>query len=120
MFSISSTGNLNINLNLFQIHFQTIQMMKVIVVFPAFISESETSTWPPSIQMGGNRWNILGFNFTKRYALYSVYKISMIITHTYRIYSYCASDAALILGRHSIGGGTQSSKYGIHIHTIQV
>jgi hypothetical protein len=27
------TGNLNIKLNLFQIHFQTIQMMKVIVVF---------------------------------------------------------------------------------------
>jgi hypothetical protein len=28
---------------------------------------------------GGNRWNILGFNFTKRDALSSVYKISMII-----------------------------------------
>jgi hypothetical protein len=26
---------------------------------------------------GGNRWNILGFNFTKRDALSSVYKISM-------------------------------------------
>ena len=26
---------------------------------------------------GGNRWNILGFNFTKRDALPSVYKISM-------------------------------------------
>ena len=26
---------------------------------------------------GGNRWNILGFNFTKRNALSSVYKISM-------------------------------------------
>jgi hypothetical protein len=26
----------------------------------------------------GNRWNILGFNFTKRDALSSVYKISMI------------------------------------------
>ena len=25
---------------------------------------------------GGNRWNILGFNFTKRDALSSVYKIS--------------------------------------------
>ena len=25
----------------------------------------------------GNRWNILGFNFTKRDALSSVYKISM-------------------------------------------
>jgi hypothetical protein len=27
-------------------------MMKVIVVFQAFISEWETPTWPPSIQMG--------------------------------------------------------------------
>jgi hypothetical protein len=27
-------------------------MMKVIVVFKAFISEWETPTWPPSIQMG--------------------------------------------------------------------
>ena len=26
---------------------------------------------------GGNRWNIFGFNFTKRDALSSVYKISM-------------------------------------------
>jgi hypothetical protein len=29
---------------------------------------------------GGNHWNILGFNFTKRDALSSVYKISMSIT----------------------------------------
>jgi hypothetical protein len=29
---------------------------------------------------GGNRWNILGFNFTKRDALSSVYKISMLIS----------------------------------------
>jgi hypothetical protein len=27
-------------------------MMKVIIVFYAFISEWETSTWPPSIQIG--------------------------------------------------------------------
>jgi hypothetical protein len=27
---------------------------------------------------GGNRWNILGFNFTIRDALSSVYKISMV------------------------------------------
>jgi hypothetical protein len=26
---------------------------------------------------GGNRWNILGFNFTKRDALSSLYNISM-------------------------------------------
>jgi hypothetical protein len=30
---------------------------------------------------GGNRWNILGFNFTKREALSSVYKIFMHITY---------------------------------------
>jgi hypothetical protein len=29
---------------------------------------------------GGNRWNILACNFTKRYALSSVYKISMVST----------------------------------------
>jgi hypothetical protein len=27
---------------------------------------------------GGNHWNILGFNFTKRDALSSVYNISMV------------------------------------------
>ena len=29
---------------------------------------------------GGNRWIILGFNFTKRDALSSLYKISMVYT----------------------------------------
>ena len=29
---------------------------------------------------GGNRWNILGFNFTKRDALSSVCKISMVLS----------------------------------------
>ena len=28
---------------------------------------------------GGNRWSILGFNFTKRDALSSLYKISMLV-----------------------------------------
>ena len=32
---------------------------------------------------GGNRWNILGFNFTKRDVLSSVYKISMICTRVH-------------------------------------
>jgi hypothetical protein len=32
---------------------------------------------------GGNRWNILGFNFTKRDALSSVYKISMVCTRNF-------------------------------------
>ena len=31
---------------------------------------------------GGNRWNILGFNFTKRDALSSLYMISMIALYT--------------------------------------
>jgi hypothetical protein len=34
---------------------------------------------------GGNRWNILGFNFTKRDALSSVYKISMRLPCVYNI-----------------------------------
>jgi hypothetical protein len=44
--------------------------MKVIVVFEAFISEWETPTWPPSIQMGVTAG--IFFNFTKRDALSSV------------------------------------------------
>ena len=45
---------------------------------------------------GGNRWNILGFNFTKRDALSSVYKISMVqfrtqsLENTYNIRGYIA------------------------------
>jgi opacity protein-like surface antigen len=35
---------------------------------------------------GGNRWNILGFNFTKRDALSSVYKISMGTTLTPQLF----------------------------------
>jgi hypothetical protein len=35
---------------------------------------------------GGNRWNILGFNFTKRDALSSVYKIS--IQPTFKMLSF--------------------------------
>ena len=31
---------------------------------------------------GGNRWNILGFSFTKRDALSSLYKISMEILYS--------------------------------------
>ena len=36
---------------------------------------------------GGNRWNILGFNFTKRDALSSVYKISMLKTGLRHLHS---------------------------------
>ena len=35
---------------------------------------------------GGNRWNILGFNFTKQDALSSVYNISM---HPVYMKDYC-------------------------------
>jgi hypothetical protein len=41
---------------------------------------------------GGNRWNILGFNFTKRDALSSVYKISMVLVHTKTWFSYDADS----------------------------
>ena len=37
---------------------------------------------------GGNRWNILGFNFTKRDALSSVYKISMVLPHKFHINNF--------------------------------
>jgi hypothetical protein len=39
---------------------------------------------------GGNRWNILGFNFTKRDALSSVYKISM--PYTQMPYMSCSAS----------------------------
>jgi hypothetical protein len=57
---------------------------------------------------GGNRWNILGFNFTKRNALSSVYKISMelipldtdsigdIKTHELRYKMLCIFNISLI------------------------
>jgi opacity protein-like surface antigen len=34
---------------------------------------------------GGDRWNILGFNFTKRDALSSVYKISMVPSYSHAL-----------------------------------
>jgi hypothetical protein len=37
---------------------------------------------------GGNRWNTLGFNFTKRDALSSVYKISMVSPQLYLLDNY--------------------------------
>jgi hypothetical protein len=56
-------------------------MMEDIVVFLAFISEWETPHGRHLFRNRDNRWNILGFNFTKRNALSSVYKISMIDSH---------------------------------------
>ena len=42
-----------------------------------------------AIYSNGNRWNILGFNFTKRDALSSVYKISMDLTWSIRNWPTC-------------------------------
>jgi hypothetical protein len=39
---------------------------------------------------GGNRWNILGFNFTKRDALSSVYKISLVTPWNNKPLAYIA------------------------------
>ena len=51
---------------------------------------------------GGNRWNILDFNFTKRDALSSVYKISMSMACCWRSISCifihrCFSSSAFAL-----------------------
>jgi hypothetical protein len=50
-------------------------MMKVIVVFKRLLESGNDQHGRRLFK--GNRWNILGFNFTKRDALSSVYKISM-------------------------------------------
>jgi hypothetical protein len=46
---------------------------------------------------GGNRWNILGFNFTKRDALSSVYKISMVQLLTKPWTCYCLHSLIMYL-----------------------
>jgi hypothetical protein len=51
-------------------------MMKVIVVFKRLLA-SGNDQHGRHLFKWGNRWNIFGFNFTKRDALSSVYKISM-------------------------------------------
>jgi hypothetical protein len=51
--------------------------MKVSVVFKRLVA-SGNGQHGRHLFNGGNRWNILGFNFTKRDALSSVYKISMV------------------------------------------
>jgi hypothetical protein len=43
----------------------------------------------------GNRWNILGFNFNKRDALSSVYKISMQFPYAIQKYTTFANFATL-------------------------
>jgi hypothetical protein len=47
---------------------------------------------------GGNRWNILGFNFTKRDALSSVYKISMAIA-CWEIQHLITSHVIILISR---------------------
>ena len=44
---------------------------------------------------GGNRWNILGFNFTKRDALSSVYKISMHAIHDPTVFMLTSNHSRL-------------------------
>ena len=56
-------------------------MMKVIIVFKHLLASGNDQQLAAIYSNGGNRWNILGFNFTKRDALSSVYKISMIMIH---------------------------------------
>ena len=51
--------------------------MKVIVVFKRLLASGKLQHGRDLFKWS-NRWNILGFNFTKRDALSSVYKISMI------------------------------------------
>jgi hypothetical protein len=58
-------------------------MMKVIVVFKRLLASGNrvgTTNMAAIYSNGGNRWNIIGFNFTKRDALSSLYKISMVYT----------------------------------------
>jgi hypothetical protein len=45
---------------------------------------------------GSNRWNILGFNFTKRDALSSLYKISMVPTQGVDHWRDVASSATAL------------------------
>ena len=55
--------------------------MKVIIVFKRLLASGKLQHGRHLFEWG-NRWNILGFNFTKRDALSSVYKISMPKTHS--------------------------------------
>jgi hypothetical protein len=57
---------------------------------------------------GGNRWNVLGFNFTKGDALSSIYKISMILPNI----SDCAVCQATTLANvEAVGRSWKDSKY---------
>jgi hypothetical protein len=51
--------------------------MKVIVVFKRLLASGNDQYGRHLFNHLNNRWNILGFNFNKRDALSSVYKISM-------------------------------------------
>ena len=61
---------------------------------------------------GGNRWNILGFNFSKRDALSSLYKISMhgsVPSYTIRILLWYISIKACFIRRISVASNTIST-----------
>jgi hypothetical protein len=57
-------------------------MMKAIAVFKRLLASGKLHM-AAIYSYGGNRWNILGFSFTKRDALSSVYKIYMSDTRIY-------------------------------------
>ena len=51
---------------------------------------------------GGNRWNILGFNFTKRDALSSLYKISMDKVSVNTLSQYCIERSYVDIQLHPL------------------
>jgi hypothetical protein len=82
---------------------------------------------------GGNRWNILGFNFTKRDALSSVYKISMLISNKLTLnrkkseYMFIGSQERLdkiletpkiLYGEHQIKGVREKTVLGLIIDDL--
>jgi hypothetical protein len=73
-------------------------MMKVIVVFKRLLASGNDQHGRHLFKWGGggNRWNILGFNFTKRDALSGVYKIYMVFCSS----SNCV-DFSLVVSVHA-------------------
>ena len=72
---------------------------------------------------GGNRWNILGFNFTKRDALSSLYKISMSgpklshychYLHCHRLFNFLLTYLIFLLYPHSYSGNKNTNKKRFH------
>jgi hypothetical protein len=67
---------------------------------------------------GGNCWNILGFNFTKRDALSSLYKISMIIMYTKFLVFYVRAFTSLCSIFHTQQYFTRVHVYIIHVFML--